>query len=272
MGSGAQDDQDGGVERASEHAAPPFGAGSLASELTHHYQPIVELRGGRIVGAEALIRWARPYGVVAASLFIDAARRAGVADEITTATLTAAMQRAATWPSGGAGVAPPFLAMAVGTGMPQDPTSVRRIADALEATGLPAGRLCVEVCPDALVTPGGAEGLRALADLGVRIALDGVGAVCPPLDVPACSPRIDFLKLDRRLVERVGRDASGSARVGEIAALAQRLGGQLIADGVAHDEQREALLRAGCMLAQGFHVHEPMAADALERALRHRAA
>jgi diguanylate cyclase (GGDEF)-like protein/PAS domain S-box-containing protein len=231
------------------------------NELSLHYQPTVDLTDSAVVGFEALIRWQHPTrGLVPPSDFIGIAEATGLITGIGRWVLTEACRQAVAW---GAGDPACPLTMAVNVSVRQferaDLPAV--VAEVLAETGMPAGQLCLEVTESVLMTDteDNLAQLIRLKALGVHLAIDDFGTGYSSLAYLRRFP-VDILKIDRSFVERLGADDDDAALVRTIVQLGQSLGMVTVAEGVEADEQRTALQRIGCDLAQGYYFARPLPA------------
>jgi diguanylate cyclase (GGDEF)-like protein len=236
-------------------------------ELRLRYQAQVRLATGRVAGVEALARWQHPgLGLVPAARFVGLAERRGLGAELDAWALAEACREAAGWERADLVVAVNVCPAQVAR--PELAETVRR---ALADSGLEPGRLCLEV-PEAAILADpvrGAAGLRALAATGARLAVDDAGADLARLAALATRAAplpIDVLKVDRPHVAAVTADA-GRAVVLRALRLAAELGATVIAEGVEHPAQVEALHELGCPLAQGHHFAPPVTSDGIARLL-----
>ncbi|HRH89365.1 MAG TPA: EAL domain-containing protein, partial [Rubrivivax sp.] len=225
---------------------------ALASDRFRlHYQPQVELRSGRIVGAEALIRWRDPaLGEVPPGRFVPVAEDSGFIVAIGDWVLAQAVRQAAAWRA--RGLATP-VAINVSALQFQQPQFVERVAAALAASQLPAQLLELELTESILVRDAdeALQRLRALARIGVRLSIDDFGTGYSSLAYLKRFP-IDKLKIDRSFVQGLPGDDSDSAIVVAILQMAGALGMQVIAEGVETESQRQFLLDSGCQQFQGY--------------------
>ncbi|MCY1136710.1 EAL domain-containing protein [Actinoplanes sp. Pm04-4] len=245
-----------GAERSRQVAA--LRTALLEEQLVVFFQPVVTLPGGRITGAEALVRWQHPEkGLLGPGAFIDAAEQSGLIVPLGTWVLRAATREAATWP-GELTVSVNVSARQLRqTGFPAV------VASALRDSGLPAHRLTVEIT-ESVAVGGGAtsENLQALRDLGVRLSLDDFGTGASTLSLLATCP-VDQIKLDRSFVPDGGSEAIADA----VLQMARAFGLQAVAEGIETAEQAERLTELGYERAQGFHFARPMPAADLRSAV-----
>jgi EAL domain-containing protein (putative c-di-GMP-specific phosphodiesterase class I) len=238
-------------------------------ELVLHYQPIVDLRSGRVTGVEALVRWAHPTrGLLPPAAFVPLAEEQGMIGPIGRWVLEEACRQARRWPDqlpGG-----PALVMhgnQSGRQLHQELTG--EVAHALEASGLDAGALCLEITETVLMadTDASADRLRDLKGLGVRLAIDDFGTGYSSLNYLRRFP-IDTLKIDKAFVDGIGLGSEDAAVAQAILNLSQTLHLEAIAEGIERPEQAAHLVAFGCHVGQGFHFSKPLAAAALGRLLR----
>jgi diguanylate cyclase (GGDEF)-like protein/PAS domain S-box-containing protein len=227
-------------------------------ELFLEYQPIVEMRDQSVVGVEALVRWDHPQlGRLLPAEFIGLAEASGFIERLGEFVLRRACIEMVDRP----------LLLSVNVSAHQLtagglPALVR---DVLDATGLPASRLMLELTESALAgTDAGAEReLQAVRALGVRLALDDFGSGYSSLEYLGRLP-VDVLKIDRSLVTRAHLDHQRREVLRAIAHIATKLGLETIVEGVELEAQRAVLIDLGFRRAQGFLFAEPMPlADAL---------
>jgi diguanylate cyclase (GGDEF)-like protein/PAS domain S-box-containing protein len=228
-------------------------------ELVLHYQPIVSLVDERVVGAEALLRWAHPVrGTLPASDFIGLAEQNGLVLPIGRWTIQTAARQASSW--GMLDWPDVTVWVSVSPRQLADEELVASVRGALTTSGLPAARLCVEIGEAAAMADPvmAASRLGELRELGVKIAFEGFGAGCSPLRSLLQLP-IDRIKLEDSFVADycAGTSATTRAVLRATVAAARELGMQVIACGVEDREQLGVLREAGCDCAQGNGIAPP---------------
>lgn len=231
------------------------------------YQPIVDLRSGRTVGAEALVRWQHSYrGLLGPAEFIDIAENTGQILSLGRWVLSRACHQLASWHASGA----EDLKVNVNVSALQlaDPGLVDTIAEATARAGVPAGALTLEVTESALMsdTTHTVSVLRQLKDLGVDLAVDDFGTGFSSLSHPRRFA-VDQLKIDRSFIGRLGGEPADAAMVAAICDLGRALGLDVVAEGVEQAAQRSALLALDCVLAQGYWISRPVDADQFHAAM-----
>lgn len=217
-------------------------------EFELHYQPQVDLRSGRICGAEALLRWRHPLrGLLPAGDFIDLLTRSPLAADVGAWALRQACMDAAHWPDPETSVSINLFPAQLGEPL------VAQVEAALAAAGLPAERLELEITETIALTQNSA-GARALATLrshGVNLAFDDFGTGYASLSMLQRF-RIDRVKIDRSFVDGLLDKGEDASIVRWILMLARALGLRVVAEGVEHAAQAEWLHDHGCEEAQGY--------------------
>ncbi len=231
-------------------------------ELRLHYQPVVDLRDGRIGGYEALMRWEDPTrGMQSPGAFIPLAEESGLIVPMSRWLLAEAAGQAARWVERGFGgkVAVNISAVHLSAG-----TLVDDVLEALEVAGLPSSHLIVEITETALASDTSATTvqLQTLREHGVEVAIDDFGAGYSSLGQLAQLPA-DVLKLDRSLLPAGDGSAQSNRREAVARAVAtagQALGMLVLAEGVETPDELAMSKRLGCTLAQGYLLGRPQAA------------
>lgn len=229
-------------------------------EMVLHYQPLVSMVSGGVLGFEALVRWAHPQrGLLPPAEFLAVAEESGLIVPIGEWVLREACATAAAWRAERPAGAPPLI-MAVNLSVRQlvVPDLAARVDACLRENGLPGSALRLEITESVFLERSDRvlATLRALAELGVTLCLDDFGTVYSTLAYLRDLP-VDSLKIDRSFVGRLRSDGGGEM-VETILSLARRLGIRAVAEGVETPVQLEALLRLGCDDAQGFLFSEPL--------------
>jgi diguanylate cyclase (GGDEF)-like protein/PAS domain S-box-containing protein len=225
-------------------------------QLRVHYQPVLGLRDGSVVGLEALVRWQHPTrGLVSPSEFVPIAEETGLIVPLGEWVLEEACTQLARW-----SVLDPALTMSVNLSGVQitQPDIVSRIAGVLDRTGIPPQRLALEITESVLMRDAeeALSVLQALKDLGVRLHVDDFGTGYSSLSYLKRFP-VDALKIDRAFVDGLATDPEDLAIEQAIVALAFALGMETIAEGVETEEQLAVLEQLGCEAAQGYLFSHP---------------
>lgn len=228
--------------------------------LQVHYQPIVSADGGRILGAEALLRWTHPErGIIPPQQFVGVAERCGLMPKLGEFVLRRALSDAKRWPA-------LYVAVNLSPVQVREPSLVENVAAMLVECRVPASRLMLEVTEGVLIdNPEEAKvRLEALKALGVRLALDDFGTGYSSLTYLQRF-KFDKLKIDKGFVEPLARDTESQAVVQAIVALGRALNMTLLAEGVETEEQRVLLRLAGCDEMQGFLFARPGPPERLDK-------
>lgn len=238
-------------------------------EFAVWYQPEVDLTTGEIVAMEALVRWHHPSGeMFTAARFIDAAEESGLITDLGEWVLLEACRQAAGWNS--APDAPP-LALRVNLSAREiaDPNLLVLVASALEITGLHPRLLCLELNESAMLatTPVTTFNLQTLHDQGVGLAIDDFGTGYAAL-AALRDLRVDALKIDSSFVANIAVDDRVRRLVDGIVAFAERLGVDVIAEGIERPEQAAVLRELGCAVGQGFLYSGALRPDEVRSVLR----
>jgi diguanylate cyclase (GGDEF)-like protein len=223
-------------------------------EFALHYQPQVDLISGRIVGVEALLRWAHPtLGSVPPSEFVPIAEDTGLILALGRWVLREALDQLAAWSRGRECRGLGTVTINVSPVQLGDSNFVDDVRCALRDSGVEPSAVCLELTESSLMQ-GPSRTIDVLADLqslGVYLAIDDFGTGHSSLarlrDLP-----VEIVKIDRSFVDGLGRDPHDSAIVASIMSLAFAMGLHAIAEGVEQPAQAKALTRLGCTTAQGY--------------------
>ena len=221
-------------------------------ELTLHYQPVVDVKRGRLVGAEALIRWHHPeLGLVLPAEFLRIAEDSDLIIPLGEWVIRTACRQAAIWQRDGRRA----LRMAVNVSPQQfQPDDfVSRVQSILKETGIPPDTLELELTERSLLhdTRRTLTQLAALKHLGVRIAIDDFGTGYSALAYLKQLP-VDALKLDQSFVRALATDPADATITQTIVQLARELNLSTVGEGVERLEQMQLLAAYGCYRMQGF--------------------
>jgi len=237
-------------------------------EVHLHYQPIVSLHDAAITGVDALLRWEPPeHGSVSPAVFIPVAEQSDLILRLGAWVLDEACAQAADWTERlGAS-----LRMSVNLSARQivAPATFEVVSGALARSGLDPAQLALEITETVLMeeTDAPLATLDALRRLGVGVVLDDFGTGYSSLSYLKRFP-IETLKIDRAFLSGVLDSDEDAAIVTAVLAMAQGIGIGVVAEGVETPEQIRWLRERGCPAAQGFGLHRPMAAAAIDALLR----
>lgn len=236
-------------------------------ELKLHYQPLFDMRSGRLMGVEALVRWqSHEFGLVSPSDFIPLAEETGLIIPIGEWVLREACTQAVAWRK----LYGEHFHMAVNLSARQftAPDLAGVVGRILGETGLTPAALLLEITES--VTLGNEEGnmaeLRKLRGLGIRLALDDFGTGNSSLGYLKRFP-IEVLKLDQSFVRDVAHNPHDAAVARATIRLADTLGLQVVAEGVENEAQLKWLQGESCALIQGYLLSQPLEPAACEKLL-----
>ncbi|MEM5580874.1 EAL domain-containing protein [Roseibium sp. AS2] len=228
-----------------------------ANEVAANYQPILDMKTGRIAGFEALARWTdSDFGKVPPLQFIPIAEECGIITDLTKHLLAEACRTAKTWPE------ELYLSFNLSPVQLQDNSLPAQVAAILEEHGFPANRLVLEITETSLVkNPEMAKRIISeLTESGISIALDDFGAGHSSLSYLRDFP-ISKVKIDKSFTERMLTDRQCAAIVEAILVLSKGLDIDAVAEGVEETETHQALNSNGCHYGQGFLYAAALSAE-----------
>ncbi len=238
-----------------------------AGQLRLVYQPIIALATGRVIGAEALLRWDRPSAPIGPDQFIPLAEDTGDIVPIGRWVLAEACRQARLWQRE---TSLADFAISVNSSACElaEPGFVAGVVGTLADTGLAPEHLTLEVTESVLLADETAAvgTLRELRAAGVHIAVDDFGTGYSSLSYLDRLP-VDGLKIDRSFVQGLAPERGKSALVSATLGFARALGLTVTAEGVETDEQYRKLQELRCRLAQGFYLSRPLPAESLAQLL-----
>ena len=239
------------------------------NELELHYQPQVELRSGRIVGMEALLRWNHPkHGRIPPMVFIPIAERTGQIQSLGRWVLDAACRQLRSWQD--QALAPERMGVNFSALQLKGSTDLdREVAASLAKWGIAPGMIEIELTESVLmdVTQQHNDRLERLRKLGVKIVIDDFGTGYSSLSYLAKYP-ISRVKIAQELVFGVDTDSRSATVVRAAIRLASELGIEIIAEGVETEGQEKFLLSAGCEYGQGYYFSRPVDVERATELLR----
>lgn len=236
------------------------------------FQPQICTRTGAVTGCEALVRWQHPLrGLVPPAEFLPAVEAAGLSERLAEIMLSHALMALSGWDSAGLDV--PRVAVNFSAGELRNPHLAERIRQELARFDLTPGRLSVEVLETVMAEGEDdviARNIGALAAMGCGIDLDDFGTG-PSAISNLRRFRVHRIKIDRSFVTRMDEDRSQQTMVAAILAMAERLGIEVLAEGVETPGEHALLAQLGCQHVQGFGIARPMPPeDARDWIARHR--
>ena len=238
------------------------------NELVLHYQPVVRLDSGDIVGVEALVRWQRPdLEMLLPGHFIEIAEESGLIIPLGEWVLQAACEQSRNWEQQGL----PPLTMAVNVSGEQFKRSnmVRTLQQALDSTGLDPARLKVEITESVLMRDldRTMHNLKGVRDMGICLSIDDFGTGYSSLAYLERFP-VQELKIDRSFISDIVGGTRNAAIATAVIGMARDLSLSVVAEGVENAAQRELLQRLRCPYAQGYHFSRPRPPEEIAALLR----
>ncbi len=239
-----------------------------SSELALAYQPVVDLREGRVITYEALLRWTRDDGrVVGPAEFVPIAERTDLIRPLGAWVLERACAQAAAWRQrhvdNGAAALTPGVAINV-SARQLDAELVRSLPRTLDRSGLDPKAVCLEVTETSVMADvsTAVNVLGRLRELGVSVAIDDFGTGYSSLSYLQRLP-VDTVKIDHSFVAGLGVRSADSAIVAATVGMAKALGLSVIAEGVETALQCQELRKLGCDSAQGYYFGRPQTAESV---------
>ncbi len=235
------------------------------NELRIHYQPVIDLGSGALVGVEALVRWQHPTrGLVPPADFIPVAEETGLIVPIGEWVLERACRQLRDWHDLYPSLAGLTMAVNLSGVQIRDPDFARRVAAVLEQTGVRHAAVELEITESVLMRDAEdtMRALRELKELGVHLVVDDFGTGYSSLSYLKRFP-VDALKIDRSFIDGLGLDTDDSAIVQAVLALASALGMSTVAEGVETRAQLDVLTALGGTRAQGYYFSHALKPEEL---------
>src|SRR5680860_825565 len=242
-------------------------------ELELHYQPLVGLGSGEIVGLEALVRWRHPErGLLAPGEFVSVAEDSGLIESIGRWVQETACRQALGWHELRPDQRPLDVAVNLSARQVAHRDLAATVREILARTGLEPVNLRLEVTESVLVeeSASATATLEELSEIGVRLVLDDFGTGYSSLAYLNRFP-FDALKIDRSFVEGLGIEQERTAIVEAVIGMARALSLDAIAEGVENEAQLSELRRLGCDYAQGHLFSRPLTPEKVTSLLRENA-
>jgi diguanylate cyclase (GGDEF)-like protein/PAS domain S-box-containing protein len=245
----------------------------LENELSHamknnmlmlYYQPKVNINSGKVIGAEALLRWDHPsHGMISPASFIPIAERSGLINELGDQVLRKACEQAKKWTSS---ISPDFcISVNLSSIQLRQNNLYKNILRIIKTAGLLPNQLELEITESSAMNThdSSLENVRQLQAAGLRISLDDFGTGYSSLS-QLCLLPVDTLKIDRSFIAELAVDSDNLSIVAAIIAMAHKLGMNVLAEGVETVPQLDLLRKLKCDEIQGYLFSMPLPAEELE--------
>ena len=232
-------------------------------ELRLHFQPRYRIADGQMVGAEALVRWQHPErGLIAPDTFIPIAEESGLILSLSDWVLETACACAAQWPDA------LFVSVNLSPTEFKRGNLMERVRHALQASGIEPARVELEITESVMLEDavGALDVMRALKQLGIRIAMDDFGTGYSSLSYLRAFP-FDGLKIDRSFLTRLEDSEDDQAIIHAIVGLGRALALTVTAEGIETAEHLAMLKAVACDEGQGYFLSRPLDSDAFNRLL-----
>ncbi|MBC7990081.1 MAG: EAL domain-containing protein [Luteimonas sp.] len=236
-------------------------------QLQLHYQPRVDSRNGRIVGAEALARWTHPSkGNIPPAVFVTLAEECGLIEELGKFVLDEACRQLGDWQRQGLDL--PLVAVNISSHQLRSGRLVDVVSNAVAMAGIRWDELEIEVTESLLVNDSGAaaQQLQVIREAGATVAIDDFGTGYSSLAYLTKLPT-DTLKIDRSFFADLQEGGASSSVIRSIIALAEALDKEIVAEGVETMALVEMLSAWGCYVIQGYVYHRPLTVEAMAQEL-----
>jgi len=239
-------------------------------ELVLHYQPIIDLRTGRVIGFEALLRWNHPErGLLSPAEFIPFAEETGLIVPIGAWALEAACAQTAYWQrvrdaESETGRPPLSISVNLAARQVADRTLAKTVADIISRTGIAPEAIVLELTENTLMldTTSTIDALQALRSQGLHLSIDDFGTGYSSLSYLKRFP-VEALKIDRTFIRGLGRETEDTSIVEAIIRLAHALQLSAVAEGLETPTQLETLRTLGCDYGQGYLLGHPLPASVI---------
>jgi two-component system CheB/CheR fusion protein len=234
-----------------------------------HYQPQIDIRTGKIVGAEALLRWQSPQlGNVSPASFIPIAEACGLIGKIGDIVFDKVLHQIKAWKLEGFDV--PTISINVSAHQLKGDAFLSGIAKRLENIEVKSSHICLEITESVLLNDINSvqKSLKSLEEMGIGISIDDFGTGYSSLAYLKKLP-LHELKIDKSFIDGIGINSDDCAIAKAIIQMSQALGFHTVAEGVETQEQLDVLKMLGCDIVQGYFFHKPLQAQDFVKLLSH---
>jgi len=233
-------------------------------ELRLFYQPIIDLKDERLVGAEALVRWQHPVrGLVPPDDFIPIAEESDLICDIGLWVLETACRQLATWQAEGKNL---YLSINVSVRQIPDQLPASLLKETIDRHGLTASSLALEITEGVMLSDinKGINWIQDLRNEGFRIYMDDFGTGYSSLSYLKRFP-INVVKIDKSFIRDMNEEINDRVLVQAISAMSKALGLQIVAEGIENEGQISFLKEIGCNYGQGYYFSKPVPASDFDR-------
>ncbi|HKK26917.1 MAG TPA: EAL domain-containing protein [Gemmatimonadota bacterium] len=240
------------------------------AEFLLHYQPLVSLEDGSVIGFEALVRWRHPErGVLGPGEFLDVAEDTGLIVPLGSFVLREACRTLAEWRRRYEAIGGLSMGVNVSARQLSREDFVGQVAGVCKEFEIPPSQLNLEITETTLVENAelASRSLDRLRKVGVQLSIDDFGTGYSSLDYLQRFP-VDRLKIDRSFVESLRRGQRNSAIIRAVVALGRELDLRTVAEGVETARQQAVVRSMGCDYGQGFHFYPPLLPQQTEELIR----
>lgn len=242
--------------------------GIREQEFELYYQPQIDISNGKLVAAEALLRWNHPErGVLTPAAFVKIAEDRGIIRDLSKYVLAAACDRLLKWKA--MGLKLPTLSVNISGQDFNHREFCNEVQTIVEQSGIDPSRLELEITENTLMRKADTiqKQLRQLRDLGINLAIDDFGTGYSSLSYLKHFP-INKLKIDRSFVKDIDKDPADRVIISAIIDLAENFNLTVVAEGVEQQSQQDYLEREGCHLVQGYLHSKPLPSAEFEQLLQ----
>ena len=256
-------ERDGGRSRERLEMTSELRRALGENQIVVHYQPVVDVVEGELVGVEALVRWQHPErGLLPPGAFLDIAESSGLIVPMSKVVLATAVAQIAAWSAQGARVQ---VAVNLAPRWLQHSDVADTVALELARHGVPASLLRLEITENMVLDSSGVTlpALERLRDMGIGLSLDDFGTGYSSMTHLRNLP-VDELKVDRGFVNAMTTSPQDAVIVRAAVELGHNLGMNVVAEGIEDAETLAEVVASGCGRAQGYYFSKPLPADELE--------
>lgn len=230
-------------------------------EFILHYQPVISVENGKIIGMEALLRWQHPaHGLLSPNLFLPLCEKTGLIVPLGAWIFRTACEQIKKWQE--MGYYKLGIAINLSVNQLNHPELLNLITNTLETTKIPSSSLTLEITESMVMqnTEANIKLLNAIRNLGLQLALDDFGTGYSSLNYLKQFP-FNIIKIDKSFVSDMTTNITSLAIAESIISLGKTLGLMLVAEGVENESQLNVLKKMKCDMVQGYFYSKPISAE-----------